>query len=65
MILMQRKEDGMELIKVECHMLEESQFCSGAVFVPKVAAMEEDDGYIISFVHNEETHASQVSIHYQ
>ncbi|KAF6164207.1 hypothetical protein GIB67_010177 [Kingdonia uniflora] len=52
------KEDG--LVKVEYHNLDENTFCSGAVFVPKDGSLEEDDGWITSFVHNEETNISQV-----
>ncbi|KAF6164196.1 hypothetical protein GIB67_010166 [Kingdonia uniflora] len=51
-----------ELVKVEYHKLDESTFCSGAVFVPKNGSREEDDGWIVSFVHNEETNTSQVHI---
>lgn len=51
-----------DLIRVELHQFGENQFCSGAAFVPKQGASEEDDGWIISFVHNEETNISQVHI---
>ncbi|KAF8400858.1 hypothetical protein HHK36_014161 [Tetracentron sinense] len=51
-----------ELIKVEYHKFEENHFCSGAVFVSKHGAHEEDDGYIVSFVHDEETNVSQVHV---
>ncbi|KAG9449183.1 hypothetical protein H6P81_009148 [Aristolochia fimbriata] len=58
------REKGWEdVVKVEYHHLGESEFCSGAVFVGKHgAAVEEDDGWIVSFVHNEETDLSQVHI---
>ncbi|KAF8400857.1 hypothetical protein HHK36_014160 [Tetracentron sinense] len=51
-----------ELIKVEYHKFEENHFCSGAAFVPKHGGHEEDDGYIVSFVHDEETNLSQVHV---
>ncbi|GMJ07667.1 carotenoid cleavage dioxygenase 1, CAROTENOID CLEAVAGE DIOXYGENASE 1 [Hibiscus trionum] len=55
-----REDEG--LIKVEYHMLEKNTFCSGAVFVPKDKGVEEDDGWVITFVHNEDTNISQVLI---
>ncbi|KAM0938555.1 putative 9-cis-epoxycarotenoid dioxygenase [Dioscorea sansibarensis] len=51
-----------ELIKVEHHEFGENQFSSGSAFVPRPAGSEEDDGWIISHVHNEETNISQVHI---
>ncbi|CAK9144524.1 unnamed protein product [Ilex paraguariensis] len=51
-----------KLIKVEYHSFPENTFCSGATFVPKVGGLEEDDGWIITFVHNENTNMSQVYI---
>lgn len=41
-------------------MLKENTFCTGASFVPKDGGIEEDDGWIITFVHNEDTNISQV-----
>uniref|UniRef100_A0A8I6WPC1 Uncharacterized protein n=1 Tax=Hordeum vulgare subsp. vulgare TaxID=112509 RepID=A0A8I6WPC1_HORVV len=51
-----------DLIKMEIHRLGEDQFCSGASFVPRVCGSHEDDGWIISFVHDEVTNTSQVHI---
>ncbi|KAB2629505.1 carotenoid 9-10-cleavage dioxygenase-like [Pyrus ussuriensis x Pyrus communis] len=48
-----------EAIKVETHMFEENNFCTGASFVPKHGGFEEDDGWLITFVHNEDTNISQ------
>ncbi|OMO61931.1 Carotenoid oxygenase [Corchorus capsularis] len=59
-ISMRQQEEG--LIKEEYHMLEENTFCTGATFVPKQGGSEEDDGWIITFVHNEDTNTSQVLI---
>lgn len=42
-------------------MFEKNTFCTGAVFVPKEGGTEEDDGWIITFVHNEDTNISKVS----
>ncbi|KAG2699667.1 hypothetical protein I3760_07G201800 [Carya illinoinensis] len=38
-------------------------FCTGAAFVPKERGFEEEeDGWIITFVHNEDTNISKVYI---
>ncbi|KAL7167100.1 hypothetical protein ACSBR2_037720 [Camellia fascicularis] len=55
-------ERRKEFIKVEYHKFEENTFCSGAAFVPKHEGGEEDDGWIIAFVHNEHTDTSFVYI---
>ncbi|CAN4076334.1 unnamed protein product [Withania somnifera] len=55
------KEDA-ELIKVEYHMLPEGSFCSGATFVPKPQGADEDDGWLVTFTHNENKNVSQVYI---
>nr|GLL38087.1 carotenoid cleavage dioxygenase like a [Ipomoea trifida] len=52
--------EGEELIKVDYHMLPQNTFCTGAVFVAKTGGNEEDDGWIVTFVHNENTNTSQV-----
>ena len=46
---------------MEYHMFEENIFCTGAAFVSKEGSFEEDDGWIITFVHNEDTDVSEVS----
>ncbi|XP_025012666.1 carotenoid 9,10(9',10')-cleavage dioxygenase 1 isoform X2 [Ricinus communis] len=52
-----------EVIKVEYHKFEKNTFCTGAAFVPKTASTpEEDDGWIITFVHNEDTNVSKAYI---
>uniref|UniRef100_A0A0E0EKY4 Uncharacterized protein n=1 Tax=Oryza meridionalis TaxID=40149 RepID=A0A0E0EKY4_9ORYZ len=56
------KIDREDLIKVEYHQLAKNQFCSGVTFVPKAAGAHEDDGWIVSFVHDEETNISKVHI---
>ncbi|CAM0908160.1 unnamed protein product [Alopecurus aequalis] len=55
------KETGREdIIKTEYHYLDRNQFCSGATFVPKVNGANEDDGWIVSYVHDEGTNKSEV-----
>jgi hypothetical protein len=56
------KEPGGDVINVEFHHLERNQFCSGATFVAKANASHEDDGWIISFVHDECTNVSQACL---
>ncbi|CAN6181933.1 unnamed protein product [Urochloa humidicola] len=53
---------GSSHIRMQYHWLGKDQFCSGAAFVPRVGGSREDDGWIISFVHNEETNTSEVHI---
>lgn len=45
---------------MEYHMFEKNTFCNGAAFVARDEGVEEDDGWIITFVHNEDTNTSQV-----
>ncbi|CAK7353226.1 unnamed protein product [Dovyalis caffra] len=58
-------EEGEESeghIKVEYHEFGGNTFCTGAAFVPKEGGLEEDDGWIITFVHDEDTNTSKVYI---
>ncbi|KAF4394391.1 carotenoid 9,10(9',10')-cleavage dioxygenase 1-like isoform X1 [Cannabis sativa] len=48
--------------KVEYKMFEKNTFGSGATFIPKIGSDEEDDGWIITFVHNEDTDISQALV---
>ncbi|KDP34146.1 hypothetical protein JCGZ_07717 [Jatropha curcas] len=61
-LYLQERDELVELIKVEYHKFERNTFCSGAAFVPKNGSVEEDDGWIITFVHNEDTNISQAYI---
>ncbi|KAF3446046.1 hypothetical protein FNV43_RR11224 [Rhamnella rubrinervis] len=54
--------ESEEVIKVEYNMFEKNTFCSGAAFVSKEGGVEEDDGWIITFVHHEDTDISQVYV---
>ncbi|GLT69531.1 hypothetical protein SLA2020_416760 [Shorea laevis] len=56
-----REGQGEGSIRVEYHLFEENTFCTGAAFVPK-GGTEEDDGWIITFVHNEDTNISKALI---
>uniref|UniRef100_A0A1D1Z9R2 Carotenoid 9,10(9',10')-cleavage dioxygenase 1 n=1 Tax=Anthurium amnicola TaxID=1678845 RepID=A0A1D1Z9R2_9ARAE len=58
----QRERDSGDLIKAEYHRLGENHFCTGAAFVPKQDNHAEDDGWVVSFVHNEDSNISQVYI---
>ncbi|KAI4380898.1 hypothetical protein MLD38_007035 [Melastoma candidum] len=49
-------------IKVEYHKFDDNVFCTGAAFVPKVDGTVEDDGWIITFVHDEIRDISQVYV---
>ncbi|KAJ6745611.1 DIOXYGENASE putative-RELATED [Salix koriyanagi] len=49
-------------IKVEYHEFEGNTFCTGSAFVPKEGGLEEDDGWIITFVHVEDVNTSKVYI---
>ncbi|KAF9681111.1 hypothetical protein SADUNF_Sadunf06G0191500 [Salix dunnii] len=49
-------------IKVEYHEFEGNTFCTGSAFVPKEGGLEEDDGWIITFVHDEDTNTSKAYI---
>ncbi|XP_051151542.1 carotenoid 9,10(9',10')-cleavage dioxygenase 1-like isoform X2 [Andrographis paniculata] len=55
------EENGNE-IKVEWHKFPEKTFCSGAAFVAKTGGVEEDDGWIVTFVHDENLNLSQAYI---
>jgi carotenoid cleavage dioxygenase-like enzyme len=48
------------LIFVEYHTLREQQFCSGVQFVVKENGIDEDDGWLVTYVHDERTNISQV-----
>ncbi|KAL6846362.1 hypothetical protein ACP4OV_023810 [Aristida adscensionis] len=57
-----KEVSGPDLITMQYHWLDKDQFCSGASFVPRVGGSHEDDGWIISFIHNEKTNISEVHI---
>ncbi|XAR70857.1 9-cis-epoxycarotenoid dioxygenase, partial [Bertholletia excelsa] len=51
-----------QLVRVEYHELPKNCFLTGSAFVPKQGGTREDDGWIISYVHNERTDVSHVHI---
>ncbi|CAK7353224.1 unnamed protein product [Dovyalis caffra] len=53
------REEREGQIKVEYHEFEGNTFGTGAAFVPKEGGLEEDDGWIITFVHDEDTNTSK------
>ncbi|XP_076895699.1 carotenoid 9,10(9',10')-cleavage dioxygenase 1-like [Bidens hawaiensis] len=53
---------GERNIKMEYHWLPENNFCSGSAFVSKPGAIDEDDGWIVTFAHDEETEISYVLV---
>eukprot|EP00258_Populus_trichocarpa_P029846 XP_024445865.1 carotenoid 9,10(9',10')-cleavage dioxygenase [Populus trichocarpa] len=55
-------EESEGHIKVEYHEFVGNTFCTGAAFVPKEGGLEEDHGWIITFVHDEDTDTSKVYI---
>ncbi|KAK4836842.1 hypothetical protein QYF36_000614 [Acer negundo] len=56
------RPEPLEVIEVGYHKFAENRFCSGTVFAGKPGGSEEDGGWLVSFVHNEETNISQVHI---
>ncbi|KAK9130625.1 hypothetical protein Sjap_011112 [Stephania japonica] len=55
------KEKGNgQFIKEEYHRLEEGTFCSGLQFVGKPGGVDEDDGWLVCYVHDERRNVSQV-----
>uniref|UniRef100_J3MBI8 Uncharacterized protein n=1 Tax=Oryza brachyantha TaxID=4533 RepID=J3MBI8_ORYBR len=55
-------KENQELKLVEYHVLPEKSFCSGVQFVAKKNGIDEDDGWIVTYVHDELTNISQVYI---
>ncbi|TVU12426.1 hypothetical protein EJB05_46070, partial [Eragrostis curvula] len=58
----EQDKENKQLILVEYHTLKEREFCSGVQFVAKENGIDEDDGWVVTYVHNEETDTSQVYI---
>ncbi|KAK7282983.1 hypothetical protein RIF29_12148 [Crotalaria pallida] len=61
-LLPQGDTEHEEAIRVEYHRFESNVYCTGSTFIAKEGGLEEDDGWIITFVHNEDTDISQVYI---
>ncbi|KAK1313863.1 Carotenoid 9,10(9',10')-cleavage dioxygenase [Acorus calamus] len=58
----ERDEENKEVIKVEYHKLEENHYCSGVHFVERPGGVDEDDGWLISYIHDEKENVSKVYI---
>lgn len=50
-------EEGM---RFEYHNFPKNTYCTGSTFLPKVGGTEEDDGFIITYIHKEDDNISQV-----
>ncbi|KAF8689841.1 hypothetical protein HU200_041472 [Digitaria exilis] len=55
-------KENKQIISVEYHALQDRQFCSGVQFVAKKNGIDEDDGWVVTYVHDEGTNISQVHI---
>lgn len=53
-------KDNEDMIKVEYHNFPKNTYCTGSTFLPKIGGIEEDDGFIITYVHDETNNISQV-----
>ncbi|TVU32990.1 hypothetical protein EJB05_24758, partial [Eragrostis curvula] len=56
------KQESKQSILVEYHALHEKQFCSGVQFVAKKGGIDEDDGWVLAYVHDEGINISQVYV---
>ncbi|XP_047968412.1 carotenoid 9,10(9',10')-cleavage dioxygenase 1-like [Salvia hispanica] len=59
---LQEREQCDAQIKVEHHKLPGNTFCSGIAFVAKRRGADEDDGWIVAYIHNEDRNTSHVYI---
>ncbi|GJX04845.1 carotenoid 9,10(9',10')-cleavage dioxygenase 1-like protein, partial [Tanacetum coccineum] len=51
-----------DYVKMEFHKFPKNTFCTGAAFVAKPDGLDEDDGWVITFVHDEYSNISRVII---
>uniref|UniRef100_A0A0E0L884 Carotenoid oxygenase n=1 Tax=Oryza punctata TaxID=4537 RepID=A0A0E0L884_ORYPU len=58
----EQPQENKQLKSVEYHVLKDKTFCSGVQFVANENGIDEDDGWIITYVHDELTNVSQVYI---
>ncbi|KAI3698406.1 hypothetical protein L2E82_41926 [Cichorium intybus] len=49
-------------VKMEYHWLPKNNFCTGSAFVAKPEAVEEEDGWIVTFAHDEDSDTSYVLV---
>lgn len=52
----------LDYVKMEYHKFPKNTFCTGAAFVAKPDGLDEDDGWVITFVHDEHLNISRVII---
>ncbi|KAK1313598.1 Carotenoid 9,10(9',10')-cleavage dioxygenase 1 [Acorus calamus] len=55
-------EENKKIVKVECRVLEDNHFCSGVQFVERPGATDEDDGWVVCYIHDEKSNVSKVYI---
>ncbi|XP_071704210.1 carotenoid 9,10(9',10')-cleavage dioxygenase 1-like [Rutidosis leptorrhynchoides] len=53
---------GEENVKIEYQWLLKNNFCTGAAFVAKSDGVDEDDGWIVTFAHDEDNETSYVLV---
>ncbi|XP_075508291.1 carotenoid 9,10(9',10')-cleavage dioxygenase-like isoform X1 [Primulina tabacum] len=58
----EENQSAENMVKIEYHMFPKNTYCSGSAFVAKSGSTEEDEGWIITFVHNEDTNKSEVCL---
>ncbi|KAD2015374.1 hypothetical protein E3N88_42023 [Mikania micrantha] len=51
-----------DYVKMEHHKFPKNTFCTGATFVSKHGGTEEDDGWVVTFVHDEQLNISRAII---
>ena len=54
--------DGTVDVQTQVHQLGSNRYCGEAVFAPRLGAAEEDDGWLLTYVHDEETNQSELLI---
>ncbi|KAF1001475.1 hypothetical protein AG4045_002451 [Apium graveolens] len=59
--LIKNDEKNGELLKIKYHAFPENAFCSGATIVSRNKDCQKDDGWIVTYVHNEDANISQVN----
>nr|XP_043640066.1 carotenoid 9,10(9',10')-cleavage dioxygenase 1-like [Erigeron canadensis] len=58
----EQSRNGEGNVKIEYHWLPKNNFCTGSAFVSKPGSVKEDDGWIVTFVHDEDNDTSYVLV---
>ncbi|CAN0922542.1 Carotenoid 9,10(9',10')-cleavage dioxygenase 1 [Linum grandiflorum] len=60
----EEKDNDDGFVRIKVHKFEDNTFCSGVTFVPKQGneSGDEDDGWLLTFTHNEDTDTSMLYI---